>query len=411
MTYIRNLLVIVLCLVAQVSFAQQKGYRIKNVESVEGKNYYFTSLIESTPALMSAVRSDKTLSAIASAKLKALGQASTFSDRIAAMQFSEDEITSAARALKALYASGNDWDRILEQDIRPSGCYAQYRETGGDLIARIWEQDARGMNRAVRIYAGGEKPNYPAVDSIGFDVRSPYFLKDILPDVQLNVLAIARKDGLFFSVPLQAVKTVLDVNDRCQVLDFEPMWEKCNLNAYSHIHEVNFADYPYTAILVLGAGPEDPREHISPGGRIRSAYAAMLWKDGKAPFIVVSGGRVHPYHTPYNEAEQMKRYLMDVCGIPENVIIMEPHARHTTNNIRNTARIMLRQGFPMDRKALITSSELHIDYILNPAFAVRCKTETGVVPFRFGKRLSRRVVEFYPEASSTIINPDEPLDP
>ena len=73
----------------------------------------------------------------------------------------------------------------------------------------------------------------------------------------------------------------------------------------------------------------------------------MMYRQHQAPFIIVSGGRVHPYHTPYNEAFEMKKYLMDVWQIPESAIIIEPHARHTTTNFRNAARIMFRNGFPV----------------------------------------------------------------
>ena len=62
---------------------------------------------------------------------------------------------------------------------------------------------------------------------------------------------------------------------------------------------------------MLGAGPEEPNVSISPEGKLRSAYAAMMYRQHQAPFIIVSGGRVHPYHTPYNEAFEMKKYLME----------------------------------------------------------------------------------------------------
>ena len=73
--------------------------------------------------------------------------------------------------------------------------------------------------------------------------------------------------------------------------------------------------YPIQPVLVLGAGPEEPNVSISPEGKLRSAYAAMMYRQHQAPFIIVSGGRVHPYHTPYNEAFEMKKYLMDVWQI------------------------------------------------------------------------------------------------
>lgn len=213
-------------------------------------------------------------------------------------------------------------------------------------------------------------------------------------------------------MPLKAVRVLLDVNDRSQALDYEPLGETENKKAYAQIKLTDWDAYPYTAILVLGAGPEDPREAISPEGRLRSAYAAMLYRQHQAPFIILSGGRVHPYHTPYNEAREMKRYLMEVWQMPESAIIMEPHARHTTTNYRNAARIMLRCGFPADRYALSTSSESHInDVASETSLPQRCLRELGFVPYRAGKRLSARVIEFVPLPESFIIDPTEPIDP
>lgn len=108
----------------------------------------------------------------------------------------------------------------------------------------------------------------------------------------------------------------------------------------------------------------------------------------------------------------MKKYLMEVWQVPESAIIMEPHARHTTTNFRNTARIMFRNGFPLDKYAVVTSSESHIDDVEKTAsLPQRCMRELGFVPYRAGKRISARTIEFVPLIESLIINPEEPIDP
>jgi hypothetical protein len=66
--------------------------------------------------------------------------------------------------------------------------------------------------------------------------------------------------------------------------------------------------------------------------------------------------------TPFNEAIEMKKYVMEKFKIPEKSILVEPYARHTTTNFRNTARLVFRYGIPADLKALVTSSEDHIAY-------------------------------------------------
>jgi uncharacterized SAM-binding protein YcdF (DUF218 family) len=54
------------------------------------------------------------------------------------------------------------------------------------------------------------------------------------------------------------------------------------------------------------------------------------YKEGVAPFIVVTGGKVYPFKTRNVEAYHMKQYLINEFEIPEDQIIIEPHARHTT---------------------------------------------------------------------------------
>ena len=102
---------------------------------------------------------------------------------------------------------------------------------------------------------------------------------------------------------------------------------------------------------------------------------------------------------------------MDRFNIPENNIIIEPHARHTTSNIRNTSRIIIRNGIPTAKPMLVTSSERHINSVSSDAFAERCKRELGLVPYVLKKRVSAYFVELYPQLNALQINPIEPLDP
>ena len=59
----------------------------------------------------------------------------------------------------------------------------------------------------------------------------------------------------------------------------------------------------------------------------------------------------------------MKRYMIDVLGIPASAIIIDPFARHTTTNVRNAGRMILDYGFPKDKWSLVSSSKTHIDYV------------------------------------------------
>lgn len=409
----KQLITLFLCLWCCVAVWGQgsHAYKVIAPDKIESKNYYFTFLSGYFHDVDSLLQTNSELVRLAKEKQAQLSSAKTMQEQIAAFKLSDDEIKKAGEALESLYKPENPLGRLLTEQIIPSGCYEQYKEKGAALIRKIWEQDARGMNYAIDVYGAGRRPNYPQIDSVYFDVTGKRYQKEILPGCLQNVLLENKKNPRFYSVSMLTVKSLLDVNGRLQAADYEPMGASVNKSAYRKIKETVWHDYPYSAVLVLGAGPDVSGEAISPEGKIRAAYAALCYRRRLVPFIIVSGGKVHPYHTPYCEAEQMKHYLMDVWKVPEDALIMEPHARHTTTNVRNAGRILWREGFPADKPALITSSVSHVDYVIDEGFKKRFLKELKIVPYRLGKRLSDRLVEYYPGESTLIINPYEPLDP
>ncbi|HEY6232437.1 MAG TPA: YdcF family protein, partial [Pyrinomonadaceae bacterium] len=171
-----------------------------------------------------------------------------------------------------------------------------------------------------------------------------------------------------------------------------------------------WADYPYSFILVLGSGPADSAR-LSPIGARRAEQGARLFLDHQAPLIIFSGGHVHPMQTPYNEAVEMKKYVMDKFKIPEASILVEPFARHTTTNFRNAARLAFRYGIPTNLKALVTSSEDHIAITAKDGFRIRCSTELGYFPMEFINRISPIAAEFKPSIASLFFDANDPLDP
>jgi hypothetical protein len=277
-----------------------------------------------------------------------------------------------------------------------------------EYLARALRQDLEAMNYVIDVYAGAKKPNYPRIDSISFNITSKSYL-NLLKDVAQDVLKDVRQPKFAFYESLWTAVRLLEVNERWDAAQLEPLMELENKKAYDAIRSTDFSRYPYSLLLTLGAGPDQYGQPISPGGMLRSRMAARSYFDGLAPFIVVSGGSVHPYKTPYIEALEMKKYLMHVLGVPEEAILIDPHARHTTTNLRNTARILLNYGFPQDKFAIVNSSVAHIDAVQK--MADRCMRELGYVPYELGKRISDVIVEFKPRIESLTIDPDEPLDP
>ena len=367
------------------------------------KNYPLTYALEQNPSL---VQEDTVLRALALQKYNALAGAGNSMEAVELCRFTAEETELSAHRLGELAGSLS----ALVKELKAQEYYSIFNDLpDADFLWSAWVQDAMGMNHVLDIHALGKTPLYAQIDGITSppDGAEMAYVRSL---AWTNVLA-AAKDRPFYAVTLESALAWLDANGRFEAADFEPLEAGINQKAYRAIGKTRWAQYPYSVILVLGCGPEREGEAISAQSRLRAWYGAQLYKEGKAPFIVVSGGRVHPFKTPYSEAAEMKQYLMEVCGIPEQAIIAEPHARHTTTNIRNTARILYRQGIPLDKPGIITSGEEHINYVTGPGFLQTCREQMLTLPFTLGTRLNAREVEFYPLPVAAQVAPQDPLDP
>jgi hypothetical protein len=155
----------------------------------------------------------------------------------------------------------------------------------------------------------------------------------------------------------------IQMNEREQAADFEPMTDGENKASFEKIKATNFDRYKYSVILVPGAGPEERDVPLSAEGMLRCRIAALQYAKGVAPFIVTSGGKVHPYKTKFCEATEMKKYLVEKLDIPANAIIIDPHARHTTTNMRNAARLICRYGIPFNKAGITCTTKGQSAYI------------------------------------------------
>lgn len=89
---------------------------------------------------------------------------------------------------------------------------------------------------------------------------------------------------------------------------------------------------PAEAIVVMGAAQFDGEP--SAVFRARLDTARMLYEQGAAPLIVVSGGRMAGDR--FTEAEAGKMYL-ESLGVPEDAILMEYFATNTESSMENVA--------------------------------------------------------------------------
>jgi hypothetical protein len=407
------LLIFLSCKVLGQPTATDRHTLIVSNNWVQDKNYYLLTLFEQDKSVNTILKNDPELAALTQKKLNNLRtslteckEAHCFTGQI---KFSDDEIKTVSSRLSALYKPGNALDRLVKTALIPSGTYILYKDLSPQaLLVKAWEQDAAGINYTIGVYAEGNKPHYPQVDSISFNVNSKGYAT-LMYNSSATLAGDVKNAQLFFEPALQAALLYLQINERNDPANYEPMMSTVNKAAIVAIKTTKWGNYPYSNILVPGAGPEEITWPLSAEGMLRCRLAAQQYRLKQAPFIMVSGGKVHPYKTKYNEAEEMKRYLVQTLHIPDNAIIMEPHARHTTTNMRNCARQIFRYGIPADKPGIVITDQSQTDYILN--MAPRCEKELGYVPYKLGKHVSDTEVEYYPTVESLQINSNEPLDP
>lgn len=372
---------------------------------VQDKNFYVLSLMERTPA------SDVDLKRLLATKRDALHKAATACEKEAecfatALRWSDAEMNEAAAALRRAYATD-----AMGRALRRSGAYVRYASKSNDeLLAAAWLDAARGINNIIDVYGIGKPPRYPAIDAVSYDVKSEAYLR-LLHTAAAALDERAAALDLFFQPSLRFALQLLRINHRDEAGRHEPMEIKDNAAAVRRIKTIAWKAFPYSAIVVPGAGSDRTTWSLSAASRLRAEIAARRYKEGKAPLIIVSGGYVHPNQTPYAEAIEMKRALIEDLGVPAEAVIVEPHARHTTTNLRNVARLMYRYGIPFGAKALITTDSFQSTYVEGEAFAKRCEQELAYQPVTVLGRVSAFDLEFTPRLESLQIDSMDPLDP
>lgn len=315
-------------------------------------------------------------------------------------RWSDEEIAAVSDELRKLSSKAK-----LEQRLRVSRTYGRYAD---HVLVRAWADAAKGINNIIDVYETGKKPRYPLIDSPSFDVKSENYRR--LLQIVTAVME-EEKTTLFFEPSLRYAMRLLEINKRDEAGRHEPLELGENRAAITRIKKIDWSKYPYTVIVVPGAGTDRLTWSMSPWGSLRAEIAARRYKQGKAAFILVSGGYVHPAQTPYAEAIEMKKALIADYGVPADAILIDPHARHTTTNMRNAVRQIFRYGIPTNKPALVTTDQFQSRYIEAPDFVKRCQDEMGHVPYKDLRRVSPFDLELIPVADALQADPSDPLDP
>jgi hypothetical protein len=404
------------CCCFSLANAQQKqfdpAYSYKKSNSlIQDKNFYLLTLFEQVLEIKKIITADTLLQNIRNSRITNIRNStkSCPSCWIKDCYINPVEIDRVSDQLRKLSEKHPAILKLVSNDLRPSGYFQLYQnKSDQDLLIQAWKDAATGMNYIIKAYTENKGLRYPKIDSLSYPSKSATYqliLKEMLAQVNQKTGSMT----LFFQPSLEICKQLLFINNRDEASRYEPLQLE-NKKAYQNIAKTKWKDYPYSIILIPGEGPENGMP-ISPNNKYRCLSGADRYNRKLAPFIIVSGGNVHPFQTLFNEAIEMKRYLMEVCLIPESAIIVEPHARHTTTNFRNAARIMAKQGIPLSKLALCSTSVFQADYIMDNSFK---KTSLGYlkyIPFLSLKRLNEFDIEFSPNLESLQTDSLDPLDP
>ena len=114
------------------------------------------------------------------------------------------------------------------------------------------------------------------------------------------------------------------------------------------------------AIVVLGgstrsAYPPRPTVDLQEQGD-RVIYAAQLYRQQKAPLIILSGGRIGWMGSGAAEAKDMATILTSI-GIPSEALIEEPDSLNTYQNAVNVKKILVERNI---QKVLLVTSAMHM---------------------------------------------------
>jgi uncharacterized SAM-binding protein YcdF (DUF218 family) len=136
------------------------------------------------------------------------------------------------------------------------------------------------------------------------------------------------------------------------------------------------ANATYDAIIVPGIPFEEPTwDRVM---QLRLVWAKHLYDKGIAKNIITSGSAVY---TPYVEAKIMAAYLV-AMGVPEDHILIEERAEHSTENVWYGNKLARSKGF----KSVAVCSDPFQSKLL----------------YRFAKRRTKKQVYFLPAIFDTV---------
>jgi uncharacterized SAM-binding protein YcdF (DUF218 family) len=121
-------------------------------------------------------------------------------------------------------------------------------------------------------------------------------------------------------------------------------------------------DIPSAEVMVVLGGGTDANVYPRPGVEINGAgdrvlYAALIYKEGKVPYLLLSGGEITWMNaTSSSPADEMAEILQSL-GVPKNALWLENKSQNTHENAVYSKAILDEKGI---KKILLVTSAMHM---------------------------------------------------
>jgi len=115
------------------------------------------------------------------------------------------------------------------------------------------------------------------------------------------------------------------------------------------------------AVIVLGGGTEpaiSPRQSVemnSAGDRVFAA--AKLYRAGKAPVLILSGGNIDWLSSSVSTPADQMAEVLSFLGVPSSAMILENTSQNTHENVLNIKEILIHNNF---KTVLLVTSAMHM---------------------------------------------------
>jgi uncharacterized SAM-binding protein YcdF (DUF218 family) len=128
---------------------------------------------------------------------------------------------------------------------------------------------------------------------------------------------------------------------------------------YQHVPR---GDLPKAEAIVMLGGATRSQSYPRPSVDLREQgdrvlYTAQLYKQGKAPVVIISGGRIDWMESGTAEATDVAKLLVADFGVPAGAIVEEPSSMNTYENAVNVQKILQQRGI---KQFLLVTSALHM---------------------------------------------------